>query len=62
MRPGKTSFMVYELHVGSFNCLGDSTLRLRGGDGGSTTFRTLGINVIELMPANSNGSPRGWGL
>ena len=62
VRPGKNQLVVYELHVGSFNCLGDST---RCGFAAVTArldyLQNLGINVIELMPANSNGSPRGWG-
>lgn len=62
VRPGKNQLVVYELHVGSFNCLGDST---RCGFAAVTTrldyLQNLGINVIELLPANSNGSPRGWG-
>ena len=62
VRPGKNALVVYELHVGSFACPDDpnacgfSSLTAR-----LDHLSTLGVNVIELMPANSNGSARGWG-
>lgn len=62
VRPGKNNLVVYELHVGSFNCPADPTRC------GFTSLRdkldhvsSLGANVIEMMPMNSNGSARGWG-
>lgn len=62
VRPGKNQLVVYELHVGSFNCPDDpkrcgfASLAAR-----LDYLRDLGINVIELMPAHSHGSQRGWG-
>ncbi len=62
VRPGKNTLVVYELHVGSFNCptdparCGFASLRDR-----LDHVSSLGVNVIELMPASSHGSTRGWG-
>lgn len=62
VRPGKNGLVVYELHAGSFNCPTDPA---RCGFASISerldTLRDLGINVLELMPANSHGSTRGWG-
>ncbi len=62
VRPGKNNLVVYELHVGSFNCPTDPARC------GFTSLRdrldhvsSLGVNVIEMMPMNSHGSTRGWG-
>lgn len=61
-RPGKNTLVVYEMHAGSFNCpgapsaCGFSSVQARLDD-----LAELGVNVIELMPANHHGSQRGWG-
>lgn len=61
-RPGKNTLVVYELHVGSFSCPTDPA---RCGFASIVerldTLRDLGVNVLELMPASSHGSTRGWG-
>lgn len=62
VRPGKNTLVVYELHVGSFSCPADPA---RCGFASLTDrmdyLRDLGVNVLELMPASSHGSTRGWG-
>lgn len=62
VRPGKNQLVVYELHVGSFSCPDDPG---RCGFASVTArldyLSDLGINVLELMPASSHGSQRGWG-
>jgi 1,4-alpha-glucan branching enzyme len=62
VRPGKNQLVVYELHVGSFNCPEDPN---RCGFAKVAErldyLQSLGVNVIELMPAHSHGSQRGWG-
>jgi 1,4-alpha-glucan branching enzyme len=61
-RPGKNAIVLYELHIGSFHCPDGppgctfATAARRLAD-----VAEIGVNAIELMPANSHGSQRGWG-
>ncbi len=60
--PTRAASVVYELHVGSFAA---------GQSGGAGTFASargrlaelaeLGVNVVELMPAQEFGGTTGWG-
>ena len=61
-RPGKNALVVMELHVGSFSCPGEpAQCRFPSVAQRLPEIAGLGVNVIELMPANGFGSQRGWG-
>src|SRR6476620_5082534 len=60
--PSVNQQVVYEMHVGTFNRPDPST----GGTFASSIekldyLKSLGVNIIELMPVNSMSSDRGWG-
>lgn len=61
-RSEKNRLLAYELHIGSFSCPGNpSACGFASATGRLAALAALGVNVIELMPANAYGSPRGWG-
>ncbi len=54
--------VIYELHVGSFNCpSGTAGCTFAGAAARLADVADLGVDAVELMPVNVHGSGRGWG-
>lgn len=59
---GRRELVLYELHVGSFACpTGTASCTFDSVRARLPDLVDLGVNAVELMPANSFGTTRGWG-
>jgi 1,4-alpha-glucan branching enzyme len=59
--PPRTGAVIYELHIGSFTGTKDARGTFLSAIDRLDSLADLGVNVIELMPANQSGSTTGWG-